>query len=48
LHFTADGLRFAASADINPITIVGGLAILVIAEVFQQGAQLREDQSLTI
>jgi hypothetical protein len=48
LHFTADGLRFAASTDMSPITIVGGLAILVIAEVFQLGAQLQEDQSLTI
>ena len=48
LHFIADGLRFAASVDINPITIVGGLAILVIAEVFQEGARLQEDQSLTI
>jgi hypothetical protein len=48
LHFTADGLRFAASADMNPMTIVGGLAILVIAEVFQEGARLQEDQSLTI
>lgn len=48
LHFTADGLRFAASVDMNPITIVGGLAILVIAEVFRAGAQLQEDQSLTI
>jgi hypothetical protein len=48
LHFMADGLRFAASVDMNPITIVGGLAILVIAEVFQKGAQLQEEQSLTI
>jgi len=48
LHFMADGLRFAASADLNPITVVGGLAILVIAEVFQEGALLQEDQSLTI
>ena len=48
LHFMADGLHFAASVDLNPITMVSGLAILVIAEVFQEGAQLREDQSLTI
>lgn len=32
----------------NLITIVSGLAILVIAEVFQEGARLQEDQSLTI
>ena len=48
LHFLADGLRFAASVDVNPIPIVAGLAILVIAEVFQEGARLQEDQSLTI
>jgi hypothetical protein len=48
LHFVADGLRFAASVDMNPMTIIGGLAILVIAEVFREGARLQEDQSLTI
>lgn len=48
LHFTVSGLRFAASADISPITILSGLAILVIAEVFQEGTRLQEDQSLTI
>jgi hypothetical protein len=48
LHFKVGGLRFAASVDMNPITIVGGLAILVIAEVFREGARLQEDQSLTI
>jgi hypothetical protein len=48
LHFTLSGLRFAASADMNPITIVSGLAILAIAEVFREGVRLQEDQSLTI
>jgi hypothetical protein len=48
LHFTANGLRFVPSADFNGITIVGGLAILVIAEVFREGTRLHEDQSLTI
>lgn len=48
LHFQADGLRFAAAADWDPLTLVGGLAILVIAAVFQEGARLEEDQSLTI
>jgi hypothetical protein len=47
-HFTVSGLRFTASADISAITIFGGLAILVIAEVFQEGARLQEEQSLTI
>ena len=48
LHFTANGLRFVASTDLNGITIVGGFAILVIAEVFREGTRLHEDQSLTI
>jgi hypothetical protein len=48
LHFTADGLRFVASADLNGITIVSGLAILVIAEVFREGTRLQENESLTI
>ena len=47
-HFTANGLRFVAATDFNGITIVGGLAILVIAEVFREGTRLHEDQSLTI
>jgi hypothetical protein len=47
-HFTANGARFIASTDFNVITIVGGLAILVIAEVFREGTRLQEDQSLTI
>lgn len=48
LHFTANGLRFVASTDLNGITIIGGLAILVIAEVFREATRLHEDQSLTI
>jgi hypothetical protein len=48
LHFTANGLRFFAATDFNAITIVSGLAILVIAEVFREGTRLHEDQSLTI
>jgi hypothetical protein len=48
LHFTANGVRFVASTDVNGITIIGGFAILAIAEVFREGTRLREDQSLTI
>ena len=48
LHFTANGLRFVASIDLSVITIIGGLAILVIAEVFREATRLHEDQSLTI
>ena len=48
LHFTASGVRFVASTDFNGVTIVSGLAILVIAEVFREGTRLHEDHSLTI
>jgi hypothetical protein len=37
-----------ASVFVHGITIVGGFAILVIAEVFREGTRLHEDQSLTI
>jgi hypothetical protein len=47
-HFTANGVRFVAAIDFNASTIVDGLAILVIAEVFREGTRLHEDQSLTI
>jgi hypothetical protein len=47
-HFAADGLRFDAPLDLNAFTIVQGLIILVIAEVFRAGSRLDEDQSLTI
>lgn len=47
-HFTANGLRFAATIDFSGMTILSGLAILVIAEVFREGARLQEEQSLTI
>ena len=47
-HFTINGVRFIASADLSGITIMSGLAILVIAEVFREGTRLEEDQSLTM
>jgi hypothetical protein len=47
-HFSANGLRFDARPDVNVITIVDGLIILAIAEVFRTGTRLDEDQSLTI
>jgi hypothetical protein len=47
-HFTANGLRFTATIDFSGMTILSGLAILVIAEVFREGARLQEEQSLTI
>jgi hypothetical protein len=48
VHFTANGLRFVAATDISAITVLGGCAILVIAQVFQEGIRLSEEQSLTI
>jgi hypothetical protein len=48
MHFRADGVHFVAMADLNTVAIVHGLVILVIAEVFREGARLEEDRSLTI
>jgi hypothetical protein len=47
-HFVADGFRFTKDFNLNVGTIIGGLIILVIAEVFRVGTGLDEDQSLTI
>ncbi len=47
-HFVADVLRFDAWPRIDMFAIIHGLIILVIAEVFNAGARLDEDQSLTI
>ena len=47
-HFSAAGLQFDARPDLNLVTIVHGLIILAIAEVFRTGTRLDEDQSLTI
>ena len=47
-HFSANGLRFDARPDLNVFTIIYGLIILAIAEVFRAGTRLDEDQSLTI
>ena len=47
-YFSANGLRFDARPDLHVVTIVHGLIILAIAEVFRTGTRLDEDQSLTI
>ncbi len=47
-HFTAEGLRFDASTDLNVFALINGLIILVIAEVFREGTRLDEEQSLTV
>ena len=48
LHFTANGLHFVASIDFSGVTVIAGLSIMVIAEVFREGTRLQEEQSLTI
>jgi hypothetical protein len=47
-RFAADGLRFDQWPRIDILTIVYGLIILALAEVFRAGTRLDEDQSLTI
>jgi hypothetical protein len=47
-HFSAPGLRFEVQPDLSVVTIVYGLIILVIAEVFRAGTRLDEEQSLTV
>ena len=50
-HGVVDGLNFVgegAAMDFSGITLLAGLAILVISEVFREGTRLHEEQSLTI
>jgi hypothetical protein len=47
-YFSAEGLHFDAWPDVNALTIIHGVIILVIAEVFRAGTRLDEDQSLTV
>jgi hypothetical protein len=47
-HFATDTLRFDAWPKVDVFTIIHGLIILAIAEVFRVGVRLDEDQSLTI
>jgi hypothetical protein len=42
-HFSAEGLGFVARPDLNVLTIINGLIILVIAEVFRSGTRLDEE-----
>jgi hypothetical protein len=48
IHFAAEGLQFTARPEISVVTIVCGLIILALAEVFRAGTRLDEDQSLTV
>jgi hypothetical protein len=47
-HFTATGLLFDWSFNIDFFAVVLGLIVLAIAEVFAAGTRLDEDQALTI
>jgi hypothetical protein len=47
-HFSMQGARLEARADLNVLVIICGLIILVIAEVFREGTRLDEEQSLTV
>jgi hypothetical protein len=47
-HFVIQGLRLQMRWDLSIVAIVAGLIILVIAEVFREGARLDEEQSLTV
>ncbi|MEO8096393.1 MAG: DUF2975 domain-containing protein [Acidobacteriota bacterium] len=46
--FTFEGATFVPTLDIGKATIICGLIILAIAEVFREGSRLRDEQSLTI
>lgn len=46
--FTFEGLTLSAFPRPNLGVILVGLVILVIAEVFRQGSELREEQELTV
>src|SRR6187401_2342227 len=47
-HFTATGLLFDWSFNIDFFAVALGLIVLAIAEVFAAGTSLDEDQALTI
>ena len=47
-HVAVAGLTFDAWPHVNIGAIIGGLIILMIAEVFRAGTRLDEEQSLTI
>ena len=47
-HFSSDQIHFGASLDIQGVTIIVGFTVIVISEVFRLGAQLKQDQELTV
>ncbi len=46
--FVTEGFDLDAHFSLDFIQLIAGLCVLVIAEVFRQGAKLREEQSLTV
>ena len=42
------GLEIQSEADINLSFIIGGLFMIVVAQVFKQGIKIREEQELTV
>jgi hypothetical protein len=47
-RFAVEGLQLHTRFDFDVFAIVGALIVLVIAEVFREGARLDEEQSLTV
>jgi hypothetical protein len=47
-RFSAEGLQFGGVPPLNVFAILAGLVVLVLAEVFEAGTRLDEEQSLTI
>jgi hypothetical protein len=47
-HFEAEGMSFDVRLNVSITTIVAGLIIFVLAEVFRAGTHLEEEQSLTV
>lgn len=47
-HLDMEGIRLRSEFDLHGLTILAGLLLLVIAEVFHVGVQIKEEQKLTI
>jgi hypothetical protein len=47
-HLVTEGITVRTAMDFRPGVIFAGLAFLVLGEVFRVGAELREEQSLTV
>jgi hypothetical protein len=48
LHLDMEGIRLRSEFDLHGLTILAGLLLLVIAEVFRVGVQMKEEQELTV